>query len=68
MTQAIFSIMSTLKENEEEWNEMLEGNGLSKGSVSYVINYMINSLGLSVETSADLLYSLREKLEGKFLS
>lgn len=65
IASALTIIIVKLRENKEDWNEILKGENLAPGSVGQAINYYIDTLDWKLNSPESISLSIREYLEGK---
>lgn len=64
-SQALFIIITKLKENEAYWEDTINENHLGPGSVSEAIAYFSNTLNWNLQTVENTSLSIRKFFEGK---
>lgn len=66
-SQALLVIITKLKQDETYWNDTINENDLSPGSVSEAVAYFVNTLNWDSESVENTSLSIRKFFEGKSL-
>ena len=66
-SQALLIIITKLKQDESYWNDTINENNLSPGSVSEAVAYFVNTLNWDSQSAENTSLSIRKFFEGKSL-